>query len=380
MSSPRLKRSEYDFAVIGGGPAGRTISALLAAGGARVLLIDAARPGNQKAGEFIDPKVKDFISKLGILRDDWQAPHLPVPGFINGWGPSQTQERDYIFDPHGRALVLDRHEFEAQLLEAALSRGVEMRAGWTVRHALQTSGERWRIVFKAQNMVDQIDARYLVMAMGRHANSPIGSVKRTKFDRLTFAAAFIRKPILDRRPSIECFEAGWAYASPLSESACVIYIFFDAQLGSPIQRTSASLRYAVRDCERLSSILDNILEDPDVLIEWCAGPAHSSLASQVFGERWCLIGDFAQSRDPLAAAGLYGALRDASLMTSHLLAGGPTAEVCEAIELERLRSFADYLQSRHQFYAEETRWPDHPFWSGKGGSLGRELPIAGPWP
>ncbi|CAN7769648.1 FAD-dependent monooxygenase [Rhizobium leguminosarum] len=378
MSSPGLRRSKYDFAVIGGGPAGRTASALLAGGGARVLLIDAARPVNQKQGEFIDPKVKGFISKLGLLRNDWQAPHLHVPGFINGWGPSKPQERDFIFDPYGSALALDRHKFETQLLEAALSRGVEMRAGWTVRRAHHTPGQGWRIFMKAKDIADEIDAHYLIMGMGRHANPPIGSVKCTKFDRLAFVAAFIHKPILDRRPSIECFEAGWAYASPLSESACVVYIFFDAQLGSPIQRTSASLRYAVRDCERLSSILDSILEDPDVLIEWFAGPAHSSLASQVFGERWCLIGDFAQSRDPLAAAGLYGALRDASLMTSHLLAGGPTAEACEAMELERLRSFAGYLQSRHQFYAEETRWPDHPFWSGKGGSLGRELPIAGP--
>ena len=49
-----------------------------------MVLIDAARPGSTKAGEFIHPGVKAFINRLAILPEGWERAHLPVHGFVNG--------------------------------------------------------------------------------------------------------------------------------------------------------------------------------------------------------------------------------------------------------------------------------------------------------
>ncbi|MER8513711.1 FAD-dependent monooxygenase [Mesorhizobium sp. M1060] len=362
-----MNSATFDFAVVGGGPAGLAASTLLAAGGARVLLIDAARTAAFKAGEFIHPKVKAFINRLAVLQEGWEASHLPIHGLVNSWASVTPRETDFIFNPNGPALALDRQLFERQLLDTASSRGVETRLGWTAKGMEMANNLSWRVELSAANDLAYCDARYLLLATGRRSAPSISNVQRRKFDRLAFLAAHIIGPVVDCRPIIECFENGWVYMTPLPGDARVVYVFFDPRLGLPCHRTLESLRSALKSCSRLSTLLDEISCKEDAKIEWFSGAASSHLANRTAGQNWCFLGDLAESRDPLSTSGLFNALRDASRMAAHLLSGQMTGKACEEMHLERVQSFADYLKTRHSYYEEETRWNGFPFWSGKGG-------------
>jgi flavin-dependent dehydrogenase len=365
----------FDFAVLGGGPAGLAAAALLAGGGARVVLIDAARPGLTKAGEFIHPGVKAFINRLAILPEDWERAHLPVHGFVNGWASADPQETDFIYNPHGPALALDRRTFERQLLEAAVDRGADARLGWTARDVGRGTGGSWRIALKGNYRVASCDARYLLMAGGRRGACPINTVQRNKFDRLAFVAVSMQGAAVGERPLIECFENGWVYATPVPGNARVIYVFFDARLGLPFRRTLPSMRDALKHCSQASQMLDEVADDRAAKLEWFSGSAHSGLARSTAGPNWCLLGDLAESRDPLTASGLFNALGDASRMAEHLLSEPLTAKAMAELDAERTREFSDYLTTRRSYYAEETRWSGSPFWSRYGGDAERPPEI-----
>ncbi|MBR1154272.1 NAD(P)-binding protein [Bradyrhizobium sp. JYMT SZCCT0428] len=364
-----MNAAVFDFAVVGGGPAGLAACTLLAAGGARVLLVDAAKAAGFKAGEFIQPKVKSFLGQLAILPDGWAGVHLPVHGFVNGWASNAPQETDFIFDPNGHALSLDRRLFEEQLLAAARNRGVETRLGWTARDIQQAGNSGWRLFLQTGNDTVRCDARYLVLATGR-SNIPLLRIDRRKFDRLTFVAVRLPIPVADTRPFIECFDRGWVYATPVPGNAWIIYVFFDIQLGLPFRRSLGSLREELKDCSRLSKFLDEIPEGQSDKLEWFSGTAHSGLADKTIGPDWCLLGDLAESRDPLSASGIFSSVRDASRMAECLLSGRLADKAHQERDAERAQLFADYLSNRHRYYAEETRWSGLPFWSGKGGFVG----------
>ena len=141
------------------------------------------------------------------------------------------------------------------------------------------------------------------MAGGRHGGCAIGAVQRTKFDRLAFVAVSMQGAAVGERPLIECFENGWVYVTPVPGNARVIYVFFDARLGLPFRRTLPSMRDALRHCSQASQMLDQVADDRAAKFEWFSGSAHSGSASRTAGPDWCLLGDLAKLRDPLAASG-----------------------------------------------------------------------------
>ena len=360
-----MTAGRFDFAIVGGGPAGLAAAALLAAAGARVLLIDAARSRAFKAGEFVHPKVKAFINRLAILPQGWEARHLAIHGFVNTWASATPQETDFIFGPHGPAMALDRPLFETQLREAASNRGVEMRLGCTATN-LEETGTNWRIDLEQRNNAASCTARHVLIATGRVPAPLQRSVKRRRFDWLAFVALRIQRPVANGRAFIEPFEKGWVFVTPLPKGAQAIYVFFDARQGIPFRRNLDSLREALRSCAVLRESLCELHDHQAADVEWFTGTAHSSLAHRTIGPNWCLLGDLAESRDPLSASGVFNALGDASRMAAHLLSGQLTAEASRQMDAERARSFAGYLTARRRHYAEETRWSGFPFWSGQG--------------
>lgn len=359
----------FDFAVIGGGPAGLAAATLLARGGAGVVLVDAARARGPSAGEFIHPSVRSFVHRLAILPQRWEEAHLPVHGFVNGWASATSQETDFIFHPNGYALALDRRCFERQLFEAAVDCRADTRLGWVAQAIELCSDEQWRITLSDGNEVRHCKSRYLLLATGRKSFHPRVNFRRRRFDRLAFLAARVPRVSMDSRPFIECFENGWVYVTPVPGGASLIYVFFDARMGPPCRRNVGSLRTTLACCARLSTLLLDVSGDQNEEVTWFAGTAHSGLANPTAGKNWCLLGDIAESRDPLSASGVFNALQDASRISERLLRDDLTTAIREEMDASRQQSFAEYLKTRESYYAAETRWSGLPFWVAKGGSM-----------
>ncbi len=153
---------EFDAIVVGAGPAGSTAARELAAGGARVLVVDRAEFPRYKAcgGGIplrtermlpfpIDQVVEDSVSLLDV-----------------GWRGRMRFLRD-SGEPFAHMVMRDR--FDALLLEHAKRAGAEFRPGTVVRRASENGG-----VAIADDSGFRATAEYLVCADGAH--SPVGKL------------------------------------------------------------------------------------------------------------------------------------------------------------------------------------------------------------
>lgn len=115
---------DADVLVVGAGPAGSTAAiALRSLGVKRVLVLDAARfPRAKPCGGVIARRGIDALRELGV---PLRVAHVPLDGAEIRGGAQRVALR-------GRStvgLVVRREEFDASLVDAARSRGVEIREG-----------------------------------------------------------------------------------------------------------------------------------------------------------------------------------------------------------------------------------------------------------
>lgn len=119
---------EVDVAIVGAGPAGSTLAALLAGRGVRVALIDRDRfPRDKVCGELLSYDALPVLEPLGVIEelDRVKAPRIERCRIIGS-------RRMYEFDfPHA-ARGVSRYFFDDLLVRTAKAKGAEIREGHPV--------------------------------------------------------------------------------------------------------------------------------------------------------------------------------------------------------------------------------------------------------
>ena len=94
--------------------------------------------------------------------------------------------------------------------------------------------------------------------------------------------------------------------------------------------------------------------------------ANSSKLSQTAGTNWAALGDAAISFDPLSAQGMYNAMATAmqlsDLIRESEVLEKPGSEFANTYnqQIDQIQHY--YEKHKAIYYAQETRWPDAPFW------------------
>jgi flavin-dependent dehydrogenase len=136
---------EVDVAIIGAGPAGSTLAALLAGRGVRVALYDReAFPRDKLCGEFLSYDALPILEPLGVVDaiDRAGAPRIDRCRIVGSW-------RTYEFALPHPARGVSRLLFDDLLLRTAVARGAIRRDGVTV------------------SSLEELSARVVVGAWGR---------------------------------------------------------------------------------------------------------------------------------------------------------------------------------------------------------------------
>jgi 2-polyprenyl-6-methoxyphenol hydroxylase-like FAD-dependent oxidoreductase len=189
-----MKTIETEVAIVGYGPVGQTVAALLASKGHDVAVFERfAQPYGLPRAIHFDDEIMRIWQQLGIVDDlagdlvpahtyDWFGADgepilrltLPSPG-PSGW------ERGYLFfQPH---------------LDAALDSAVRsldhatVRRGWSAEKLVQNDDEVELSVVRPDGRPATVRARYLIGADG--ANSRVRVASDIAFDDLGFAARFL---------------------------------------------------------------------------------------------------------------------------------------------------------------------------------------------
>ncbi len=316
-----------DLAILGAGPAGSTLAALLSLRGFKVLVFDDAKRPELLVGESLVPATVPVMRRLGI-EDRVKAYSQRKPGvsFLHRHG----SRIDFHFGPIARALPtyaynIPRPQFDNTLRERAEELGVRFV---THRATVEKGDDGREIRLSAESLAAAGLAehpRFLIDATGRARLSArtlgIGAKSGERSDVAYFAhfENFHHDFAPEGQVVIGILDHGWSWRIPLPGRLSV---------GIVVHKDVAKT-YGATPEERL----DFALRNEPLLREHSQGarritPVMSYTNYQLVSDRghgpgWAACGDSFGFVDPMLSPGLFMALESARLFEEHIFSQGP---------------------------------------------------------
>lgn len=198
-----------DVAIVGGGPAGSTLAALLAGRGIRVAVIDRDLfPRDKLCGEFLSYDALPVLAPLGVVAelDRIAAPAIEHCRIIGS-------RRTYEFALPRPARGISRLTLDNLLLETAERRGALRLDGWT---AANIAPRERHVILQRNSERRELAARVIVGAWGRWG----------RFDK-QLGRAFVR----DRSRRNFGFKRHYRPVAPAPATSIDLYSFRRGYLG-----------------------------------------------------------------------------------------------------------------------------------------------------
>lgn len=363
----------FDVLVIGGGPAGSTVSTLLARQGKRVLLLEKDHHPRFHIGESLLPCNMPILEELGVL-DEVRAIGVEKLGadFSTADDEAHTTyhfARAFNRTP-GYAFEVKRSEFDELLFRNAQKHGVDAREGLRVVELEELEAERGQPRATRAVAVDEagarhtIEARYLVDASGRDTflSKKLG-IKRKNKDHAS-AAIFGHFEGVTRREgkdagniSIYWFDHGWMWFIPLRDGVMSVGAvcwpeYLKSREGSLEDFLLSTIRRSPRASERMKGA--------KAVSEIRATGNYSYVSDRMAGPGWIMVGDAFAFIDPVFSSGVFlamnGARRAAEIVGEVLAKPGREAALqreYDAFIRKGIVTFSWFIQ---RFTSPGLRW------------------------
>lgn len=349
-----------DVIVIGGGPAGSTVSALLAQQGLSVTVLERERFPRFQIGESLLPYNNDLFARLGVLDRLETFPHVPKYGaqFITGDGQIGYSFRfdQRLRDPYRRSFQVKRAQFDQLMLENAERSGVHVRQETTVVGVDLSQPDR-AIVRTSTD--EELEARFVVDASGHGAivGNLAGARSEVKsLRKIAFFAHYRNVPRAEGKDGgstvIVVLRNAWFWMIPVSAEVMSVGLVVDREhfvvsgLGAQemLEQTIAATPWVaerMKDAERVTQIY--------------ARKDFSFRMSHIAGPNFALVGDSAGFLDPIFSTGVFMAMKAGDLAAPAIAArlrGGSMAGL-EGYSRAINRGLDEYLRFIERFYDRE---------------------------
>src|SRR5205807_1381696 len=165
-------KNSADVVVIGGGPAGSTVSTLLAQHGCRVKLYERERFPRFHIGESLIPETYWVFQRLKMLNKMRASPFVKKYSvqFVNAAGKLSAPFYFHDNKPHecSQTWQVVRSQFDLMMLENAAEQGVEVHQSTRVLEVLfdgdRATGVR---IQKPDGLTEEVRAKVVVDASGQ---------------------------------------------------------------------------------------------------------------------------------------------------------------------------------------------------------------------
>ncbi len=310
--------SDYDVAIIGGGPAGSTAATLLSRAGHKVVVLERDKFPRFHIGESLLPFTVSAFDRLGV-REKMDARFMPKYGGEINSACGARRVRFYFKDgfrsQRDRSYQVTRSEFDKLLLDHSREEGAEVCEETNVT-GIQFDPDCVRLtVSNASGETREIGARYLLDCSGRQ--TVVGNFFKLKktYDNLQKFSLFAHYENVERDPGIDGtlirMVRGldrWFWMIPLTATRMSIGVVMDTKT---FREMKMSPEQALDRClNEQPLILERMKSAERVTPVYSAGD-YSYRNEQVCGDRWMLAGDAAGFIDPVFSSGVFLAIMSA---------------------------------------------------------------------
>ncbi len=332
QASDSVQSPDCDVVVIGGGPAGSTVSALISDAGYRVHLYERDRFPRFHVGESLIPETYWVLQRLGMIDKLRKSPFVKKQS-VQFFSANGQESAPFYFGEHkqhesSQTWQVVRSEFDTMMLANAQEHGVVAQQGVRVRDVL-FAGDRVRGVRiqPANGPEREIRARVVVDASGQSALL-MNRLKLRVWDPILNKGAiwsYFRGAVRGRGRDDGATlilqtgnRQGWFWFIPLHNDRASVGVVapFD-YLFKRSGTHEATFLEEVENCQAVGQRL----APSERIHDYLATRDFSYRASKVAGKGWVLIGDAFGFLDPLYSSGILLALRSGELAADVIVEG-----------------------------------------------------------
>lgn len=323
MNMIQSENHQCDVLVIGGGPAGSTVSTLLADKGWRVVLLEKEHHPRFHIGESLLPMSLPILKHLGVLEQVEAIGVLKTGAhFVSDNYPDRDQTYYFSFaldKNHPHAYEVRRSEFDHLLLQNSAARGVEVHEGVRVTHVELTNGPAVQAKDE-RGQIQHWQARQVVDASGRHTFLATRFGSKQKNPRHASAAIFGHFKNAQRLSgrdagniSIFWFKHGWQWMIPLRDGIMSVgAVCWPEYLKTRGSTPPADFLWqTIELCPGVSKRM----QEATLIGEARATGNYSYRSTRLYGDGWLMVGDAFAFVDPVFSSGVYLAMNSACLGT-----------------------------------------------------------------
>lgn len=376
---------QFDLIVVGGGPAGATISTFTAMAGHRVLLLEKDLFPRHQIGESLLPATIHGICPLLGVREEVERSGFPRKnGGTFRWGRS-PQPWTFRFakrenDPYGYAYQVERARFDNILLTNAAKKAVDVRQGHeviaTVREGERVVGVRFR---DAEGREREARARFVADTSGNrsHIAQSVGERVYSRFFQNVALYAYYENGKRLPPPNsgnILCaaFRSGWFWYIPLSDNLTSVGAVVAKEAAGPMRESAeAAMQGYIDECPIIKEYLGSARRVTEGIYgEYRIRKDYSYCNTRFWAPGVVLVGDAACFIDPVFSSGVhlatYSALLAARSINTCLRSQTDLdEEECFAeFEARYRREFGKFYQFLIGFY-DLHQDEDSYFWSAR---------------
>ena len=382
----QMPAREADVVVVGGGPGGSTLAALVARQGHRVVLLEKEHFPRYQIGESLLPSTVHGVCRLTGVADELAAAGFTKKrGGTFRWG-SAPDPWTFSFSvsprmagPSSFAYQVERSKFDQILLDHARRLGVDVREGTAVNQVLDDDERVRGVRYTGENgQQGEILSKYVVDASGNGSQihrSAGGVRKYSEFFRsLALFGYFTGGKRLPEPNSGNIFSvafpSGWFWYIPLSPELTSVGAVVRRELAQKIQGDpETALRALIDECPQIKDFLANA----DRVTTGQYGPLrvrkdYSYRSTAFWRPGMVLIGDAACFVDPVFSSGVhlatYSALLAARSINSVLAGTVDESAAFAEFEARYRREYSVFYEFLVSFYDLNVSKESY-FWEAK---------------
>lgn len=315
--------TNYDVAVIGGGPGGAALATFLARAGHRCVIFEQSKFPRYHIGESLIPHTHGIFDRLGLL-PQLRASAFPVKHSVRFVSHGGKESVPFYFSEtipgeRARTWQVERSQFDTMMLDHARAGGVEVHEQTSIDKVLFEDSRAVGVqTVSADGARSEVRAKVVVDASGRACIIGRQLGLRSPLPELRKASAWGYFRGGKRLPGIDAGETtmflvpggGWFWYIPLPDDMVSVGIVADPEyVFSESDDMEAAFTREVAKCAPLADRLS---------VAKRVGPVRGSrhlayLNRQTCGDGWVMIGDARAFLDPIYSSGLYLALGSAEL-------------------------------------------------------------------